>query len=136
MGVHGLWKLLDSAGKPVPLEHLENRVLAIDISIWLNQSLQGMRDPASSVAGAGPPVTHAHLLGLFHRVCKLLFYRVKPIFVFDGAPPRIKRETLARRRTRKSGAAKRADKTRQKIIDNYLKQQVGGWVQTDDLFAP
>lgn len=32
MGVTGLWKLIDQAGKPVPLETLENKVLAIG---WL-----------------------------------------------------------------------------------------------------
>lgn len=29
MGVTGLWKLIESSGKPVPLETLENQVLAI-----------------------------------------------------------------------------------------------------------
>lgn len=29
MGVHGLWKLVEQAGKPVPLDTLENKVLAI-----------------------------------------------------------------------------------------------------------
>jgi len=31
MGVNGLWKLLDPSGKPVPLETLENKVLAVGI---------------------------------------------------------------------------------------------------------
>ena len=29
MGVNGLWSLLDPAGKPVPLESLENKILAV-----------------------------------------------------------------------------------------------------------
>jgi len=29
MGVHGLWNLLEPVGKPVPLETLENKVLAV-----------------------------------------------------------------------------------------------------------
>ena len=29
MGVIGLWSLLEPAGKPVPLESLENKILAI-----------------------------------------------------------------------------------------------------------
>lgn len=29
MGVLGLWKLIDSSGKAVPLESLENKVLAV-----------------------------------------------------------------------------------------------------------
>jgi hypothetical protein len=31
MGVNGLWKLLEPSGKPVPLETLENKVLAVGI---------------------------------------------------------------------------------------------------------
>lgn len=29
MGVTGLWKLIECSGKPVPVETLENKVLAI-----------------------------------------------------------------------------------------------------------
>jgi DNA excision repair protein ERCC-5 len=29
MGVLGLWKLIESSGKPVPLETLEGKVLAV-----------------------------------------------------------------------------------------------------------
>lgn len=32
MGVLGLWKLIDATGKPVPLETLEGKVLAIGIN--------------------------------------------------------------------------------------------------------
>ena len=31
MGVTGLWKLIEASGKPVPLETLENKVLAIGL---------------------------------------------------------------------------------------------------------
>ena len=37
MGIHGLWSIIEPAGKPVPLESLENKILAVDVSIWLNQ---------------------------------------------------------------------------------------------------
>jgi len=29
MGVTGLWSLLEPAGKPIPLESLENKILAV-----------------------------------------------------------------------------------------------------------
>lgn len=29
MGVHGLWRLIEPSGKPVPLETLENKILAV-----------------------------------------------------------------------------------------------------------
>lgn len=31
MGVKGLWKLLEAAGKPIPVEKLENKILSIGI---------------------------------------------------------------------------------------------------------
>lgn len=34
MGVTGLWKLIEASGKPVPLETLENKVLAIGLLIF------------------------------------------------------------------------------------------------------
>jgi len=37
---------------------------------------------------------NAHLLGFFKRICKLLFYKIKPVFVFDGMAPAIKQKTL------------------------------------------
>ena len=42
----------------------------------------------------GDPVPNAHLIGIFNRVCKLLFYHIKPIFVFDGGVPALKKQTL------------------------------------------
>jgi len=117
MGVLGLWTLLDPAGKPVPVESLSHKVLAVDISIWLNQAVRGFRDKQ------GNAVPHAHLLGLYHRICKLLFYRIKPVFVFDGAPPQLKKDTLARRRMRRSKDSKAAKIASQKILGNYLQRQ-------------
>ncbi|KAI1241758.1 hypothetical protein IHE44_0005248 [Lamprotornis superbus] len=59
-----------------------------NISIWLNQAIKGARDRG------GISVRNAHLLTLFHRLCKLLFFRIRPVFVFDGEAPLLKRQTL------------------------------------------
>ena len=48
----------------------------------------------------GGALDNAHLLSLFHRICKLLFYRIKPVFVFDGGVPALKRHTLVSRQIR------------------------------------
>lgn len=61
-----------------------------DVSIWLNQAVKGARD------AHGNPLPHAHLLVLFNRICKLLYYHIKPVFVFDGATPTLKKMTLVR----------------------------------------
>lgn len=42
----------------------------------------------------GAPLPNAHLMGLFQRLCKLLYFRIKPVFVFDGGFPELKRETI------------------------------------------
>uniref|UniRef100_A0A8C0BWH4 ERCC5 protein n=1 Tax=Buteo japonicus TaxID=224669 RepID=A0A8C0BWH4_9AVES len=118
MGVQGLWKLLECAGRPINPETLEGKILAVDISIWLNQAIKGARDRG------GNSIQNAHLLTLFHRLCKLLFFRIRPVFVFDGEAPLLKRQTLAKRRQRKEVAISDSRKTTEKLLKTFLKRQV------------
>ncbi|CAK9809124.1 DNA excision repair protein ERCC-5 [Anthophora plagiata] len=115
MGVYGLWRLLNATGNQVPLETLEGKVLGIDISIWIHQVLQGYQDRF------GNPKPNAHLIGLFHRICKLLFYKIKPVFVFDGGVPMLKKDTIALRRKQKSMAKNKAQQMRTELINNLIK---------------
>ncbi|XP_060891976.1 DNA excision repair protein ERCC-5 [Labrus mixtus] len=117
MGVQGLWRLLESTGKPVNPETLEGKILAVDISIWLNQAVKGVRDRD------GNSVQNAHLLTLFHRVCKLLFFRIRPVFVFDGDAPLLKKQTLALRRQRKEELSLESKQTNEKLLKTFLKRQ-------------
>jgi len=70
------------------LETMEGKVMAIDSSIWLYQFQATMRDKEGNV------LNNAHVLGFLRRICKLLFYGIKPVFVFDGGAPVLKRSTL------------------------------------------
>ncbi|XP_007031407.2 PREDICTED: DNA repair protein UVH3 [Theobroma cacao] len=116
MGVHGLWELLAPVGRRVSVETLAGKKLAIDASIWMVQFMKAMRDEK------GEMVRNAHLLGFFRRVCKLLYLKTKPVFVFDGATPVLKRRTvIARRRQRENSQAK-IRKTAEKLLLNHLKQ--------------
>ncbi|CAJ1049856.1 DNA repair protein complementing XP-G cells [Xyrichtys novacula] len=117
MGVHGLWRLLESTGKPINPETLEGKILAVDISIWLNQAVKGVRDRD------GNSVQNAHLLTLFHRICKLLFFRIRPVFVFDGDAPLLKKQTLALRRQRKEELNLESKQTNEKLLKTFLKRQ-------------
>uniref|UniRef100_H0XGV5 XPG N-terminal domain-containing protein n=1 Tax=Otolemur garnettii TaxID=30611 RepID=H0XGV5_OTOGA len=117
MGVQGLWKLLECSGRQVSPETLEGKILAVDISIWLNQALKGVRDHH------GNTIENAHLLTLFHRLCKLLFFRIRPVFVFDGDAPLLKKQTLAKRRLRKDSASSDSRKTTEKLLKTFLKRQ-------------
>jgi len=62
--------------------------MAIDSSIWIYQFQATMRDKE------GQALINAHVLGFLRRISKLLFYGIKPVFVFDGGAPALKRTTL------------------------------------------
>ncbi|KAJ0982653.1 hypothetical protein J5N97_010908 [Dioscorea zingiberensis] len=115
MGVHGLWELLAPVGRRVSVETLAGKKLAIDASIWMVQFMMAMRDER------GEMVRNAHVLGFFRRICKLLFLRTKPIFVFDGATPALKRRTVAARRRHRENARAKIRKTAEKLLINQLK---------------
>ena len=95
MGVQGLWTLLEPVGKRVNVETLQNRKVAVDASIWLIQFLSAMRDEK------GELIRNAHVMGFFRRICRLLFHKIRPVFVFDGATPVLKQATVAARRRRR-----------------------------------
>ncbi|KAG5676645.1 hypothetical protein PVAND_006464 [Polypedilum vanderplanki] len=118
MGVTGLWKLIESSGKPVPVETLENKVLAIDISIWLHQVVKGYQD------NKGGHVQNAHIIGLFNRICKLLYYRIKPIFVFDGAACSLKHDTIRKRSQQKSKIQTEAERIEKLLLESLAKEHV------------
>ena len=83
--------------------------------MWLHQLTKGMRDQQ------GNPVPNAHLVGLYHRICKLLYYRIKPVFVFDGGVPVLKKQTIAARHKKREEATESSSKAAKKIMSNLLK---------------
>ncbi|KAI5072426.1 hypothetical protein GOP47_0012532 [Adiantum capillus-veneris] len=115
MGVQGLWELLAPVGRRVSVEALSGRKLAIDASIWIIQFMKAMRDDK------GDMIRHAHLLGFFRRICKLLYLRAKPVFVFDGGTPALKRRTVIARRRQREQAQSKIRKTAEKLLLNHLQ---------------
>ncbi|CAG8432745.1 7072_t:CDS:10 [Diversispora eburnea] len=69
----------------------------------------------------GNILKNAHVLGFLRRLCKLLFFNIKPIFVFDGGAPELKRITLIKRRKRRSGKVNELQKTAEKILAAQMK---------------
>ncbi|KAF9189241.1 DNA repair protein rad2 [Haplosporangium sp. Z 767] len=115
MGVKGLWELLHPVARPIKLETLSNKQLAIDASIWLHQFLRGMRDKEGQAVG------NAHIIGFFRRICKLLYYNIKPIFVFDGGTPALKRLTILERRKRRRQDENLVKRTAEKLLAAQLR---------------
>ena len=116
MGVKGLWRLLLPIGRRISIETLEGRILAIDASIWLTQFLtvaarqreQDLLGDGGSIGGGGNSKAYSsdYLVGFLRRLCKLRYQGIRPVLVFDGETPEIKRREIQnrlRRRKRKLG---------------------------------
>ncbi|KIY67260.1 PIN domain-like protein [Cylindrobasidium torrendii FP15055 ss-10] len=117
MGVKSLWDLLAPVGRPVMLETMEGKTMAIDSSIWIYQFQATMRGKEGQV------LVNAHILGFLRRICKLMFYGMKPVFVFDGGAPELKKSTLMERREKKSGAAASHAKLAEKLLAAQLRRE-------------
>ena len=49
-------------------------------------------------------VTTSHIMGMFYRTLRMVDNGIKPLYVFDGAPPKLKSGELAKRFQRKQEA--------------------------------
>ncbi|MEM4441430.1 MAG: flap endonuclease-1, partial [Ignisphaera sp.] len=92
------------------LKALAQRVIALDAYNALYQFLAAIRQPDGTPLMDSKGNVTSHLSGLFYRTINLMEYGIKPIYVFDGKPPELKREELERRRTRKEKALEMAVK--------------------------
>ena len=119
MGVKGLWQVFESEhvleNCEVELSSLKGKILAVDVSIWLYQFVKSV--PSGKDSELSPLV----IGGLFQRVCKLLHFGIKPIFVFDGASPALKKETIVARQQLKQKGDSDYSKLAKKILKNKLK---------------
>ncbi|KAH8741752.1 RAD2 [Cryptosporidium ryanae] len=118
MGVKGLWDIVSPSGIRVKPESLEGQTLAIDASIWLKQFLIGIKD------GEGNIPRGVHLLGFFKRICKLLYYGILPVVVFDGVPPDIKKRTLEQRRMQREMSEINVRRAANRLLLNSIRLRV------------
>ncbi|KAF2476551.1 PIN domain-like protein [Lindgomyces ingoldianus] len=110
MGVTGLWTVLQPCARPIKIETLNKKRLAVDASIWIYQFLKAVRDKE------GNALRNSHIVGFFRRICKLLFFGIKPVFVFDGGAPALKRQTITNRKSRREGRREDAVRTAGKLL--------------------
>lgn len=82
----------------VKLEDLSGKTVAIDAYNALYQFLAIIRQPNGTPLKDQTGRVTSHLSGLLYRTSNLVELSIKPIYVFDGTPPVLKREEIARRR--------------------------------------
>lgn len=117
MGVTGLWTVLHPCARPIKLETLNKKRLAVDASIWIYQFLKAVRDKE------GNALRNSHVVGFFRRICKLLFFGIKPVFVFDGGAPALKRQTITARKRRREGRRDDAVRTAGKLLAVQMQRR-------------
>jgi flap endonuclease-1 len=91
--------------KEIELRDLAGKKIAVDTYNNLYQYLSIIRDRIT-----GEPLKDSkgritsHLSGLFYRTANWIEIGIKPVFVFDGEPPKFKRETIEKREEAKEEA--------------------------------
>uniref|UniRef100_A0A6N2KE74 XPG N-terminal domain-containing protein n=1 Tax=Salix viminalis TaxID=40686 RepID=A0A6N2KE74_SALVM len=108
MGIKGLTKLLaDNAPKAMKEQKFESyfgRKIAIDASMSIYQFLIVVgRSGTEMLTNEAGEVT-SHLQGMFNRTIRLLEAGIKPLYVFDGKPPDLKKQELAKRFSKRADA--------------------------------
>ncbi|GIR80730.1 MAG: endonuclease [Methanobacteriota archaeon] len=91
---------------PIDLSDLRGERVAIDVFLNAYQFLTSLTGPD------GRPLSHdgrvtAHLYGFLDRASSLIAHGIDPVFIFDGRPHDLKRETLKDRRERKNVARRK-----------------------------
>jgi flap endonuclease-1 len=79
------------------------RKVAIDASMSLYSFLVAVRSGGEQLMSDTGETT-SHLMGMFYRTLRIVDNGIKPVYVFDGAPPKLKSGELAKRFQRKSEA--------------------------------
>ncbi|OAY43897.1 flap endonuclease 1 isoform X2 [Manihot esculenta] len=132
MGIKGLTKLLaDNAPKAMKEQKFESyfgRKIAIDASMSIYQFLIVVgRIGTEMLTNEAGEVT-SHLQGMFTRTIRLLEAGIKPLYVFDGQPPDLKKQELAKRYSRRADAtadlAQAVEAGNKEDIEKFSKRTV------------
>ena len=83
--------------RAIKLEELSGKSIAIDAYNALYQFLAIIRQPDGTPLKDNTGRVTSHLSGLLYRTSNLLELGIKPVYVFDGAPPALKAVEIKRR---------------------------------------
>lgn len=106
MGIHKLTEVIrDKAPGAVKKEKVSRYrgwKVAIDASVLIYQTLTAVRYEKELVNAEGESTSHIY--GILYKAVNMLEKGIIPVFVFDGIPPDMKKEVLAKRKERKENA--------------------------------
>ncbi|WVY97953.1 hypothetical protein V8G54_030104, partial [Vigna mungo] len=140
MGIKGLTKLLsDNAPKSMKENKFESyfgRKIAVDASMSIYQFLIVVgRSGTEMLTNEAGEVT-SHLQGMFSRTIRLLEAGMKPVYVFDGKPPDLKKQELAKRYSKRADAtedlSEALESANKEDIEKFSKRTVKVTKQHND----
>jgi flap endonuclease-1 len=90
----------------ISFKDLHDRIIAIDAYNVIHQFLSIIRQRDGTPLKNSKGEITSHLTGLLHRTGNMVEARIRPVYVFDGKPNRLKAKTLEERKKRKELAEK------------------------------
>ncbi|KAI4613976.1 Elongation of fatty acids protein 2 [Alternaria novae-zelandiae] len=116
MGIKHLYQLIEEhapeAVKKGEIKNQFGRKVAIDASMSIYSFLIAVRSDGQQLMSETGETT-SHLMGLFYRTMRMVDNGIKPLYVFDGAPPKLKSGELAKRFQRKTEAHAAAEEAKE-----------------------
>ncbi|KAH8724502.1 flap endonuclease 1 [Phaeosphaeriaceae sp. PMI808] len=116
MGIKHLYQLIQEhapdAVKTGEIKNQFGRKVAIDASMSIYSFLIAVRSDGQQLMSETGETT-SHLMGLFYRTLRMVDNGIKPLYVFDGAPPKLKSGELAKRFQRKTEAQAAAEEAKE-----------------------
>ncbi|MFQ6088084.1 MAG: flap endonuclease-1 [Candidatus Methanofastidiosia archaeon] len=100
-------------GEVIEFSRLRGKTISIDALNTLYQFLAIIRQRDGEPLKDSKGRVTSHLSGLFYRTINLIEEGIKPVYVFDGEPPKLKRKTIKRREEEKRKARDEMERARE-----------------------
>lgn len=139
MGIKSLSKVIEAnashAMSQFEMKQMFGRKVAIDASMTMYQFLVAVRSGSQQLTNENGEVT-SHLQGMLYRTIRMLENGVKPVYVFDGKPPEMKGDELAKRTAKRAEAtvalAKATEESNEIDMDRFSRRLVKVTPQHND----
>ncbi len=120
----------------IDMDSLSGRRIAVDAYNAIYQFVSAIRQPDGRPLSDADGRPTSHLIGILHRNSRLLRAGIRPVYVFDGAPNRLKFETLDKRKEAKLRAEERyREAVEKKDMERAYSLAMQTTRLTDDIIA-
>ncbi|KAF6817874.1 DNA-repair protein rad2 [Colletotrichum musicola] len=117
MGIKQLYQIIKEEAPDAIKEseikaHFGRKVAIVSRSMSIYSFLIAVRSDGQQLMNESGETT-SHLMGLFYRTLRMVDNGIKPLYVFDGAPPKLKSGELAKRFQRKQEASESLEEAKE-----------------------